>query len=476
MKVLFSAAEMFPWIKVGGLGDVIGSLPPALRERGIDARVLLPGYADVHRAIGDARSVLHLPDLHGRPAVVRASTSPRGVPVYVIDAPHLFGDLDDPYVNDDATHRRFGALAFVASEITRRGLDDGFRPDLLHVHDWQSGLAPVYLAFAPESERRPSMITIHNVAYQGNFPPHVLADLGLPRTAYSMEGVEFYGQVGFLKGGLACATKITTVSPTYAEEIVRPDGGRGLEGLLAHRRRDLLGILNGIDTTYWDPSREGGLAVPFDAATLDRRAASQRSLRERVRVVAREGALLFGVVSRLVLEKGMDSLIDALPRLRAAGGQLVVLGRGDARLECRLAEACAASPDDLAFVSAHDESLAMAIYAGIDVLLVPSIVEPCGLTQMYAMRYGALPLVRRTGGLADTVVDAVAPPPSEPTGFVYVEPTADALATSIERACVCFRRDRARWQRMQQNGMRRDFSWNRSSASYAALYESLVPS
>jgi starch synthase len=403
-----------------------------------------------------------------------------GLDLLAIDAPHLYRRAGDPYV--DAQHRdwsdnplRFGALARVGADVGR-GLLADYRPEVVHAHDWQAGLLPAFLAYSG-GPRPASVLTVHNLAFQGQFPADLLEPLGLPPESFAIDGIEYYGGIGYLKAGLALADRITTVSPTYAAEIRTDSGGMGLGGLLRARSAMVEGILNGIDTTVWDPARDALIAAPYDARGLDARAANKAALQARAGLEREPGALLYGVVSRLTGQKGIDLLLEAIPALLAQRAQLVVLGSGDPALESGLLAAVAAHPGRVAVRIGYDESLAHAIQAGADALLVPSRFEPCGLTQLCALRYGAIPVVARTGGLADTVVDAneMALASGMGTGMVFSPVTRDALVHALERTAALFARP-LEWRALQQRAMACDVSWARPAAQYARLYRALLAS
>lgn len=477
MNVLFAAAEMFPWLKVGGLGDVIGSLPRALRELGHDVRVLLPGHPSVLENLGKPRVVRELAHLYGGgPARILLGEGPGSLPVYVLDSAGLFAHQRDLYAFDGALPRRFAALSRVAALLAVEGDGHGFVPDLLHVHDWQTALATVWVSHDVPTRRIPTVLTIHNLAYQGQFDPAIVPELGLPEHTFHMHGVEFHGCVGFLKGGLVYATRLTTVSPTYAREILTPDGGFGLEGVLQHRRHDLYGILNGIDTDHWNPKTSTRIAAPFTNRSLARRPKNREALAKEVGLELGEDSTLFAVVSRLVDLKGLDLVVEAAGALLRENGRLLVLGRGDPLLEARFVEVAAAHPGRIVTIVGYDEALAERIFAGADVVMVPSRSEPCGLTQMMAMRYAALPLVRRTGGLADSVLDADERTLANgtATGFVFDAATVPALEETIVRAARLHRTSPETIHAMRLAAMRRDSSWSASAAQYVDLYRSLV--
>jgi starch synthase len=486
LRVLHVASEMVPLVKTGGLADVVGALPAALALHGIDARVLIPCYPAVAR--------------RGWPVVARMSGLPGpfgpldgtlrlgrvegpaggGAEVVALDVPVLFDRGGGPYQATDGTGWpdspfRFAALARAAQRIAQDGVLPGWMPDVVHGHDWQAGLVPPYLALSG-GRRTPTVTTIHNIAFQGVTDAAHLSALQLPPSAFSIYGVEYRGGIGFLKAGLFYADRITTVSPTYAREITTPENGFGLEGLLAGRRDDLVGILNGIDDTVWNPARDPHLPAPFDAADTGPKAASTQALRAAFGLDADATAPLFAIVSRLTDQKGIDLVLGALPRLLAEGGQLCVLGTGERALEAALGAAAAANPGRVAVRIGYDDPLSHLIQAGADALLVPSRFEPCGLTQMYALRYGTVPVVRRAGGLADTVIDATpaALADGQATGVVFGDATADALADAIGRACALWRDPVAR-RRVQSAGMAVDNGWHRAAGAYAALYRGLPP-
>jgi starch synthase len=471
MKVLSVAPEIYPLIKTGGLADVAGALPGALAAEGVAMRSLVPGYTPVLEALGPAPQALQFDDLFGAPARVLAGRA-AGLDLFAIDAPHLFRRAGGPYgYGDDAA--RFAALGWVAAEIGQ-GAIPGFAPDVVHAHDWQGGLAPAYLHY--RGGRRPrTVLTVHNLAFQGQVPPHLLGSLRLPPAAYSIDGVEYYGSIGFLKAGLALADRITTVSPTYADEIRTDAGGMGLGGLLRARGAALVGILNGIDTTVWDPATDPHLAAPFDAAHLPTRTANKAAVQARLGLAAQPEAPLVGVISRLTWQKGMDLLADALPVLLATGAQLALLGTGEPALQSAFAAVAAAHPGQVGVQLGYDEPFAHLIQGGADMIAVPSRYEPCGLTQLCALRYGALPLVARVGGLADTVIDAneMALEAGVATGIQFAPPTRDALEAAIARALRLWRQPDA-WGRIQHNAMASEVGWTQPARQYAALYRELA--
>lgn len=484
MRVLQVSAELYPWVKSGGLGDVAAGLPPALAALGADVRLVVPGFAGFADAFQDMPTVAQLstPFAPEQIRLALARLPGAGGRAYLIDHPAFYDRPGSPYAAPDGrdwpdNHRRFGLLGWVAAALAG-GADRGWRPDILHCHDWHAGLAPAYLAAAaPEGGRAPTVFTIHNLAYLGLFPAAIFAELALPPDFFAVEGVEFYGQVSFLKAGLFYADRLTTVSPTYAREIQTAAFGCGLDGLLRRRAAVLTGILNGVDPQIWDPRHDPVLPRAYgvkDAAPGKREA--KAALQHRLGLDQEPAAPLYGVVSRLTPQKGLDLLLAIVPELVAGGGQLALLGSGDADLERGFAAAAQAHGGRVAAALGYDEGLAHLIIGGADVVLVPSRFEPCGLTQLYALRYGTLPLVRRVGGLADTVVDATPATLADAsaTGFAFDEETPQALLAALGRASAVVRRPDLRRQMMRQ-AMTRDFSWRAAARRYLALYGALRP-
>ena len=478
LAVLSVASEIYPLVKTGGLADVAGALPGALAAEGVAMRTLVPGYRAVMAALREAGPVHRMPDLFGGPARILAGVA-GGLDLAVVDAPHLFDRPGNPYTGPDGRDwpdnpLRFAALARAAADI---GLGRTVlpRPDVVHAHDWQAGLAPAYLHYAGEP-RPGTVVTVHNLAFQGQAPAALLGALGLPPASWAFDGVEYYGTIGYLKAGLQLADRITTVSPTYALEIRETEAGMGLDGLLRARASVLHGILNGIDTAVWDPAADPHLPAPFDARHLKPRALAATALRERMGLDPAGEGPLFGVVSRLSWQKGLDLLHAALPALVRAGAQLALLGAGEPALEDGFRAAAQAWPGRVACRIGYDEGLAHLVQAGSDALVVPSRFEPCGLTQLCALRYGAVPVVSRVGGLADTVIDAndMALAAGVATGLQFAPVEQERLEAALLRAIALFH-DRPVWRRLQKNGMSADVSWRLPARRYADLYRSLVP-
>jgi starch synthase len=473
IRVLSVASELYPIIKTGGLADVAGALPIALRAEGIEVRSLVPGYPAVVDRLETAERVLEWPLFFGG-ATRLLQASCGELDLFVIDAPHLFGRPGNPYTSPEGVDwpdngLRFAALSRMAADI---GLGDvpAFVPDVVHLHDWQAGLAPAYLRY---SNRRHAgtVMTVHNLAYQGKFPPALLDEFGLPPESFATQGVEYYGTIGFLKAGLQFADRITTVSPTYAKEIQSEEGGMGLGGLLRARARDLTGILNGIDVTVWDPATDQNLPVHFSAGDLTGRVAAKAALQQRFGLEPMPDALLLGVISRITWQKGLDLLLHALPTIFGEGIQLVLLGTGDTNLEIGFRSASQARAGQCGVVTGYDETLAHLIQAGSDALVVPSRFEPCGLTQLCALRYGAIPIVSRVGGLEDTISDV--DDDAMPTGFKFGPVTAENLVRAIGRAHAAFR-ERPLWRQLQANGMDTDVSWRGPASRYAELFREIA--
>jgi starch synthase len=485
MRVLYVVAELYPWLKTGGLGDVAAALPPALHAQGVDVRLLLPGFPafiDAFRLSEVAR--LRTPLTVERARLCRGALPAGAVSAYVIDHPGLYDRPGGPYIAPDGgdwgdNHRRFAMLGWVAAALAR-GADPDWAPEIVHGHDWHAGLAPAYLAADPPADGAvKSVFTVHNLAYQGFFPPALFPDLALPPAFFSINGVEFYGGVAFMKAGLFYADQVTTVSPTYAAEIQTPAFGVGCDGLLRTRAAAgaLTGILNGVDPLVWAPEDDPILPRPYGIDdALEGKAAAKATLQRRLGLAEDADALLVGGVSRLTPQKGLDLLLASLPALVAGGGQLALLGTGDTDLESRFAAAADAYPGQIGVELGYDDPLSHLIIAGSDVIVVPSRFEPCGLTQLYALRYGALPLVRRVGGLADTVVDANAVTLAEgsATGFAFDDATPPALEAALQRATALFA-DRNAWRRLMRRAMTRDFSWEVAARRYVELYRTLVP-
>ncbi|BCK87781.1 glycogen synthase [Sideroxyarcus emersonii] len=475
MKILFVTSEAHPLIKTGGLADVSGALPAALQALGQDVRLLLPGYIPVLDKLDSKRTVASFGVFPGQPEIrlLSAKMPHTEVPVYVLDAPQYFCRVAGPYQYElggdwPDNPMRFGMLSRVAAMLGSADSPIAWRADIVHCNDWQSGLAPAYLQLNRGSHAK-SVMTIHNMAFQGSFDRDWLAPLDLPQSCFDMHGVEFHGYLSFLKAGLHYADRIVTVSPTYAHEIQTTEMGYGMQGLLAVRNGDVSGILNGIDEQEWNPATDRYLAAHYDSSDLARKAAGKLALQQQLGLETDAKAPLLGVVSRLTYQKGLDMLLESLPRLLDGGAQLAVLGSGESELERRFQQLAQRYPERVSVTLRFDEGLSHRIMAGADIFLMPSRFEPCGLNQMYGMRYGTPPVVRKTGGLADSVSDAQE---SDGTGFVFDEADPAILYRTIVRAIECYR-DEKNFRRIQLNGMRRDVGWAGSAQRYLDLYRTM---
>jgi len=481
LRILFATPECAPLVKTGGLGDVAAALPVALRELGLDARVLLPGYPAVLSRLADARDLGQIDAIALLPSArLLESELPTGVPVFVVDCPALYDRGGGPYQDANGADwednpLRFGLLSRVAALLASKQSPVPWRAQLVHANDWQTGLAPAYAALA-HGGSTPSVITVHNLAFQGTFAPQWVADLALPAESFAVDGVEFYGRFSFLKAGLFYANAITTVSPTYAKEIQTEAMGAGMHGLLASRRDRLTGILNGIDTKVWNSLTDPLIPERYDAKSLQRKAANKRALQIRFGLEMLPGVPLLGAVTRLTDQKGLDLLLDIADAVLALPAQIVVVASGDKNLEQRLRALTAEHPGLVASFIGFDETLAHLVEAGADAFVMPSRFEPCGLNQMYSQRYGTPPIVHATGGLVDSVVDCTLRTlvDGTATGFKFLSPNTEALMGAIQR-CVAAYGDTAVWRALQRHGMARDFSWNAAARQYAAIYARLVP-
>lgn len=480
MNILFATSEIYPLAKTGGLADVSGALPAALRKLGMDVRVLIPGYPKVLAAIPDKTLLasLDLP-VHGALRLYGAAMPDSTVPLIVIDHPGYFDRHGGPY--QDITghdwpdnYLRFGLLSAIAALLGSAASPLHWPVDIVHCNDWQTGLAPAYLHYGSV---RPAatLMTIHNLAYQGIFPPHTLTELGLPPASFGIEGLEYYGNLSFLKAGLYYADHLSTVSPSYAEEIQHDALGFGMQGLLQHRRTQLTGIVNGIDRDDWNPASDPHLCRHYHPGRMSGKAAVKRLLQAEHGLTRSKDTPLFGVISRMTHQKGQDLLLAIAPQLIEEGVQIMVLGSGDAILETRLRQLASEYPAQVGVVIGYDEGLAHRIEAGADIFLMPSRFEPCGLNQMYSQRYGTPPVVRRTGGLADTVTDttSVTLADGSATGFMFEEATPAAFLAAVRRALACYHSPR-QWSQVKKNGMARDFSWEASARHYQGLYQSML--
>jgi len=481
MRILQVTAEIFPLLKTGGLADIAGALPLAMMAAGQDVRALLPGFPAIVAGVKDAVTVAELDTPWGDHVGLRLgylhTDSQPDLPVYWIDAPALYARPGNPY--EDAArhaygdnHRRFALLGWVAARLAQ-GLDPRWQPELVHAHDWHAALAPAYLAFAPPSGRPRvgSVFTVHNLAYQGLFAPWHFSELGLPPAAFGLNGLEYHGQLSFMKGGLVFADRITTVSPTYAREIQTPEQGFGLDGLLRHRASALSGILNAVDDQVWNPATDKLLPERFDLRRMGGKARCKAALQKELGLAQQADAPLFVVVSRLTEQKGLQLVLDGLDALLAQGGQLALLGSGDAALEAAFRKRADAAPESVSVNLGYSEALAHRLFGAGDITLVPSRFEPCGLTQMYGLKYGSLPLVHRVGGLADTVTDSSLEDMASgtATGFSFDRFTVADYERAQRRAFALYRRP-ADWSAVRTTAMQRPADWGTAAQRYLAVY------
>lgn len=481
MKVLHAAAEVFPLVKTGGLADVLGALPEALIAAGADVRLVLPGLPAILKGMDDLKVVCELGAVFGagRVTLRLGRMTHNKVKAYVIDAPYLYQRPGNPYLAPDGHEwadnlQRFALLGWVAAHLAAGELDADWTPDVLHAHDWHAAMACAYAACHPAT-RAATVYTIHNLAYQGLFAESDFPLLGLPSRLMVPGGLEFHGQLSFMKAGLKYAHRITTVSPNYAREIATEPFGCGLDGVIRARGADVSGILNGVDGQVWDPASDVLTTAPYSADALGGKALCKAALQQELGLAVDTTAPLFAVVSRLTSQKGLDLVLDALPALldgpAAGGAQLAVQGNGDPALETAFTNAAAAHPGRVAVRLIYDESLAHRMMAGADAMLVPSRFEPCGLTQLYALRYGTVPVVRCVGGLADTVVDAneATVQADAATGFMFGPATPAALADALGEAVKTWRQP-TNWRQLMLRGMAKNFSWASAASQYMALY------
>ena len=475
MRVLQVCAEIFPLLKTGGLADVAGALPAALEAAGAETRVLLPGFAPILAGLQSAAVVAELPAQAGVPGArllygELPAAQTRG---YVLDAPGLYQRPGGPYADAQQqphadNHLRFARLSWAAAELAQ-GADPYWRPAVVHAHDWHAGLAPACLKALGSTAA--SVFTVHNLAYQGAFAAHHFGELGLPPAFFDVNGLEFHGSVNFMKAGLYFADHLSTVSPTYALEIQGHEQGMGLDGLLRSRGAVLHGILNGVDDAVWNPARDPLIAAPYEPRNMTGKARCKAALQTLLGLAEAPDAPLFIVVSRLTEQKGLHLVQRAVAGLVERGAQFALLGSGDAGMEAAFTALAAAHPASVAVRIGYDEAFAHALVAGGDVILVPSRFEPCGLTQLYGLKYGTLPLVRRVGGLADTVTDSSleAMEDGSATGFVFDAFSDAGLDAAIRRALALYRR-RGDWKAVRRNGMARRHDWSVAAQDYLAVY------
>jgi starch synthase len=480
--VLFVSSEIYPLVKTGGLADVSAALPKALTALGVEMRLLIPGYPKAIESAADKSMEVELADFMGAGPMrlISARMPDTALPLWLVDCPSLFQRPGGPYQDENGQDwpdnaLRFAAFDQVAARLSLGLLSADWRADIVHANDWHAGLLPAILAGTP-GQRPATVFTMHNLAYQGVFPAALYPQLGFPGDSVIPDGLEFYGNISFLKAGISYSDRLTAVSPTYAREILTAEYGCGLEGLLQHRAQDLTGILNGADYQIWDPAVDANLAASFNLRNMAGKRLCKKALQDELGLEADSEAALVVLVSRITEQKMADVVADALPRIVESGAQCALVGDGDRRLEERLELAARLHPGRIAVRIGYEEPLAHRLMAGGDILLHPARFEPCGLTQLYAMRYGTLPVVRRTGGLCDTVVDA----PDRTvhcgtaTGFAFESPNIANMLGCIERALALYRQPSV-WRKVQQQAMAQDFGWSEPARRYLAIYHDLAP-
>lgn len=485
-SILFITSEVHPLCKTGGLGDVSAALPAALRAMRMDVRLLIPGYPQVMAGLKPKRKVAEFSGLpHFPPCVLLSARLPlsasESIPVFIIDCPDLYQRTGGPYLdaagkNWEDNAQRFGLLSKIGAILSSDDSPLAWQPDIVHCNDWQSGLTPAYLHYY-QGRKAASLITIHNLAFQGNFPPENVVKLGLPSTSFDVKGLEFYGSMSFLKAGVFYADHITTVSPSYAKEIQSDALGFGMQGLLVSRKHQITGIINGIDEKEWNPANDPHIVKNYTSKKLSAKIANKQALQQEMGLAVDTTIPLFGTVGRISEQKGYDLLLKAAPQLAEMPLQLVVLGNGDGEMENSLAALTDAYPGKIAVRIGYSEALSHLIEAGSDCFLMPSRFEPCGLNQMYSQRYGTPPLAHATGGLIDTIVDCTPETIANKSasGFLFGRMSAEDLLSAVKRAVVAYH-DSKTWQLLQKNGMAKDFGWRTSAAAYRDIYQSLSKS
>jgi len=485
VKILFACSELYPLIKTGGLADVAHNLPLALRHLGHQVRIVLPAYRSLLNQLADLRAVVEFSTrIDGyRLSLLKTNLEDSAIPVYLVDCPELFDRSGGPY-GEDRDHgwpdnaKRFALFCRMVTLIAMDHADQSWQPDIVHCNDWHTGLVPLLLATAKPRPR--TLFTIHNLAYQGLFEEEQFKALKLPeevngKRLWDYRAVEFYGQMSFMKAAIVFADAVNTVSAGYAKEVLTEKFGCGLEGLLQSIGRRFSGIANGIDNRLWDPGNDQLIDTVYGTSSLHRKIFNKLALQEAFYQPRNTDRLVLGVVSRLTPQKGFDLLLEALPLIMQLPVDILVLGSGDQKLEKALKQAALKYPSRIGVKLGYDEKIAHLIVAGADALLIPSRYEPCGLTQMYAQRYGTIPVAHGVGGLADTIIDI--PPFSEDiadaTGVLFWEFSASALVEALQRLVFVYG-NTLLWRDLQRAGMREDFSWEGSARAYAQLYKSLL--
>jgi len=475
-KILFASSEVHPLIKTGGLADVAGSLPRALKELSQDIRVILPKYQSI-KLTEEVRFISTVRVNNQDANILETKLPDSDVIAWLVDCPTMFDVPGNPYVDEsgnpwDNIADRFTLFSRVAVEVAMNRAHLDWRADVVHCNDWQTGLIPALLSI--ESNKPSSVFTIHNMAYQGAFTQEVFDFLNLPKELWHPNGVEYHKMLSCLKSGLSYADRITTVSPTYALEIQTPEYGYGLEGLLSHKHEILSGIINGMDLDQWNPETDNYISEPYTTSSLAKKINNKTALQARSSLPVNKSIPLFGLISRLVDQKGVDLLIECLSEMVEMPLQLVLLGSGDKSVEQKLLNYSRLYPKQISVTIGYNEALAHQIEAGVDIFLMPSRFEPCGLNQMYSQRYGTIPIVRATGGLADTIEDALPKSIANGTasGISFKQASAGALLEAIKRALLLYN-DKKTWKKIQTTAMEKDFSWQNSAEQYLALYEEI---
>ncbi|TAM50015.1 MAG: glycogen synthase GlgA [Paraburkholderia sp.] len=480
MRVLFASSEAVPLAKTGGLADVSAALPRALAELGVDVRIVVPGYPEALERVHGKEEPIGLGDVQGfgQTWLVPARMPDIDLPLWLVDCPARFDRGGGLYFDEQGqawadNAERFAVFSHVVARIALGTAGVDWTPDVVHVNDWHLGLVPALLATGPRTRPR-SVFTIHNLAFQGVFAAETFGRLGLPNEWFTSDGIEYYGSVSFLKAGIRFADHITTVSPRYAREILTPEFGCGLDGLLRTREHDLTGILNGVDYERWTPEDSLVVPHPYNVADLSGKARCKASLQNELGLAPKESAPLVAFVSRLTEQKMADVLPDIVPMLVDEGAQFAICGTGGAAIEAQVRALAASHPQRVAVRVGYEEPLARRVLAGADILAAPARFEPCGLTQMYAMRFGTIPVVRAVGGLADTVIGNPGQANARcATGFHFQQATGRALAGALGQACGAYRQ-RDDWRAMQMRAMSQDFRWRRPAERYVALYAALA--
>jgi len=478
MKILFAASEIYPLIKTGGLADVAGALPVALRKKGYDVKLIMPAYKGILEKVAPIQKTINLGNPFGMGDLLLLETHipENDTPIWLLQCQALYEREDGPYVDKDGldfddNHIRFAALSWATATLALHGHLIDWQADLLHLNDWQTGFAAAYLE-SWKTPHIPVVTTVHNLRYNGSFDMNQFADTHLSPELLSMHGMEFYGRFSGLKAGLVYADAVTTVSPTYAKEILTPEYGDGLDGVLRAMPERLFGILNGVDYDQWSPEKDTLIPHNYSSSSLNQKQKNKLALLQENHLPEDISQPIFGIVSRLTEQKGLDLVLEVMPALLKKGARLIVLGSGDKSLEAGYLKLQRLFPEQVAVTIGYFEDYSHRLQAGIDALLIPSRFEPCGLTQLYALKYGTLPIVRQTGGLADTVFEKNKKG-KKANGFVFKNADSKSLKAAMERCYKEFK-DTEQWQEKQRNAMKYDYSWEAVTSQWINLYRSLI--